>query len=277
MMAAVPVQLPKLHAHRTGSGEPLVLLHGLGESHVGWSPVLELLAEHHDVIALDLPGFGASPSLGRGVAPNARNLAATIESTLDDLGVGNYHVAGYSLGARIAIELARTDRVRSVTAIAPDGLGTPLERMQGFIALVAGRGIAMTLAPAAGLLSLTPAGRSVFFAGNRSLPWQLTQQDAEKLLTGYADSPGYEATNWASMFDIPTHLNTIKQPTLLLQGTRDPLMGQQITRYRAGISGSQLRWIPGANHVPISDNPRAVATHILDFLSETTARGQIAV
>ena len=61
-----------------------------------------------------------------------------------------YHVAGYSLGARVAIQLAESDRVRSVIAIAPDGLGTPVERLQGFIALVAGRGVAMALAPVAG-------------------------------------------------------------------------------------------------------------------------------
>ena len=266
-MTTTTAALPQLHVHRIGAGDPLVLLHGLGESHVGWSPVVEKLSEHYDVIALDLPGFGASPALGAGVAPNAANLAAAIENTLDNLGVGEYHVAGYSLGARIAIELAKTSRVRSVIAIAPDGMGTPLERVQGFIALVAGRGVAKTLAPAAELLSLTPAGRSVFFAGSRSLPWQLTRKDAKSLLTGYADAPAYDATNWASMFDMPTHLNTIEQPTLLLQGTQDPLMGQQIMRYRASISSSELHWLPGLNHVPISDDPKAVAKHMLDFLA----------
>ena len=59
--------------------------------------------------------------------------------------------------------------------------------------------MAKLLAPAADWLSLTPAGRSVFFAGSRNLPWQLTSRDAEVLLVGYADSPAYEAANWASM------------------------------------------------------------------------------
>lgn len=256
-----------LALHRTGAGETLVLLHGLGESHVGWRPVLDLLAAEYDVIALDLPGFGGSAPLEDGVSPNAANLAAAVERTLDEVGVGAYHVAGYSLGARVAIELAKTPRVQSVVAIAPDGLGTPLERIQGFAALVAGRGVAMTLAPAAEMLSLTPAGRSVFFAGSRSLPWKLTSSDAKSLLTGYADSPAYEATNWASMFDMPTHLDTITQPTLLLQGTSDPLMSQQVMRYQASIRGAQLRWLPGMNHVPISDDPEAVARHMLEFLA----------
>lgn len=270
-MAAQPTASPALHLHRTGSGEPLVLLHGLGESLVGWRPVIDALAADYDVIAMDLPGFGGSASLEDGISPDAAHLAAAVERTLDALGIGSYHVAGYSLGARVAIELAKTDRVRSVIAISPDGMGTPLERVQGYIALLAGRAVALTLAPVGELLSRTPAGRSVFFAGNRSLPWQLTSSDADQLLAGYADSPAYEKANWASLFDIPTHLGAMTQPTLLLQGTSDPLMAQQIVRYQALIPGAQLRWLPGANHVPISDAPRAVGTLMLDFLGTVTA------
>lgn len=264
-----PSVVSPLHATRAGSGEPLVLLHGLGESSVGWHPVTEHLSTGYEVIAIDLPGFGRSRPLADGVPPSAANLAAAIERTLDDLGVEDYHVAGYSLGARVAIQLADSARVRSVIAIAPDGLGTPTERIQGYLALAAGRAMALALAPAAGLLSLTPVGRSVFFAGSRSLPWQLTPADARALLADYAGSPAYEAANWASMFDMPTHLHNITAPTLLLQGTADPLICQQISRYFALIPGAQLTWLPGLNHVPISDAPRTIAHHMLTFLNRT--------
>ena len=259
----------RLHVHRNGSGEPLVLLHGLGESHIGWRPVIDALSERHDVIAIDLPGFGRSPALPGNVSPTAANLAAAIENTLDDLGIGSYHVAGYSLGARVAIQLAATDRVTSLIAIAPDGLGTPLERIQGFVAMLAGRGMAMALAPVAEPLSWFPVGRSLFFAGTRSLPWQLAPADARQLLTDFAGSTGYDTTNWASLFDMPTHLHTITQPALFLQGTADPLMAPQISRYVTLIPGAQLTYLPGLNHVPISDDPRAVAHHMLTFLTRT--------
>lgn len=273
--AAVPItdygtaivdSTPLLYVHRRGAGEPLVLLHGLGESHVGWQPVIDALAREYDVLAVDLPGFGRSPALPPGVAPNADNLAAAVNATLDALGVGDYHVAGYSLGARVALHLAATDRARSVVAIAPDGLGTPIERVQGFIALVAGRGVAQALAPAAGMLSKTPLGRTVFFSGTRSLPWQLDPAEARQMLTDYARSPAYDATNWASMFDVPTHLRTITVPVLFLQGTADPLMAQQTQRYLAFVPNARLRWLPGLKHVPISDDPAAVAEYMLDFL-----------
>ena len=264
-LAAAPTPTPTLHVHRVGAGEPLVLLHGLGESHIGWRPVIDALSQGYDVIAVDLPGFGRSPALPAAVSPTAVNLAAAVNRTLDALGVGAYHVAGYSLGARVAIHLADSDRVRSVIAIAPDGLGTPVERLQGFIAMVAGRGVAMALAP---LDSWFPAGRSLFLAGTRSLPWQIAPADAKQLLTDFADSPAYEATNWASLFDMPTHLHTITQPALFLQGTADPLMVPQISRYVGLIPRAKLIYLPGLNHVPISDDPKTVAHHMRTFLAQ---------
>jgi len=236
--------------------------------------VIKSLAAEYDVIAIDLPGFGRSPSLPAAVSPTAENLAAAIQATLDGLGIGDYHVAGYSLGARVAIQLADSDRVRSLIAISPDGLGTPVERLQGFIAMVAGRGVAMALAPVDGWF---PAGRALFLAGTRSLPWQIAPADAKQLLTDFADSPAYEATNWASLFDMPTHLHTITQPALFLQGTADPLMAPQISRYVGLIPRAKLIFLPGLNHVPMSDDPKGVAHHMLTFLDQVAPIGRSAL
>lgn len=244
-----------------------MLLHGMGESHVGWRPVIESLAAHFDVIAIDLPGFGRSPSLPSHVAPTATNLGAAVESTLDGLGIGDYLVAGYSLGARVALQLGGSPRVRSVVAIGPDGLGTPWERIGGYLGLAAGRGVAMALAPAAAQLSLTPVGRMAFFAGNRSRPWQLPAADARQLLTGFAAAPGYEAANWFGMFDVPISLHAINAPVLFLQGTADPLTGQ-VLRYLPLIPHARLRLLPGSNHVPISDDPVALSAHMTEFLRQ---------
>jgi pimeloyl-ACP methyl ester carboxylesterase len=260
---------PAVYARRVGSGDTLVLLHGLGESHVGWRPVIDMLAENYDVIAIDLPGFGRSPSLPAHVPPTAGNLAQAVEVALDELGVGEFHVAGYSLGARIALELGRSSRAMSVIAMGPDGLGTPLERIQGYLGLATGRGVAIALAPAAAPLSMTPVGRMVFFAGNRSFPWQLPAADARQLLTGFAAAPGYDAANWAGMFDLPTHLHTVTQPVLFLQGTNDPITGQ-VLRYLPLLPHAELRLLPGLNHVPISDAPDVIVGHMHEFLQKVT-------
>src|SRR6478672_887567 len=66
-----PVSTTSLVRYRAGEGEPLVLLHGVGESAVGWRPVQEALSRHNDVIALDFPGFGGSARLPAAALPSA--------------------------------------------------------------------------------------------------------------------------------------------------------------------------------------------------------------
>ena len=251
-------------------GEPLVLLHGVGESVVGWQPIHQALSDHYDVIAFDLPGFGHSPALRPGIAPTAAALADAIEGELDRLGVAQFHVAGYSLGARVALELATRGRTLSVIAIAPDGLGTPLERVHQAAALLSGRALARLLAPIATPVAATGAGRSLFFAIQRRRPWLLPAEDAGRLLLDFAQAPGYLETVQAAMFDVPTRLERITCPVLLLQGTADPLVSMQSPRFLALVGHAQLRWLPGLGHVPISDDPQLVASLMLRFLTTAT-------
>lgn len=258
--------IQRLHVERIGSGEPLVLLHGIGESLVGWRPVMDQLAAEYDVIAVDLPGFGRSPVLPAGMAPAASNLATAVHDTLAAIGVGDFHVAGYSLGGRVALKMADSASVRSVVAISPDGLGTPPERAMSYLTLLVGRSVAAALAPAARALSATPAGRAAFFVGNRTLPWQLTRDDHEELLTGFAGSPGFHPAALTALFDAPD-LHIITQPVLFLQGTADPVTGH-VPRFLPLIPRAQLRLLPGIKHVPISDVPNAVARNMLGFLRD---------
>ena len=246
------------------------MLHGVGESAVGWQPVHQALSDNYDVIAFDLPGFGHSPALPLGIAPTAAALADAVERGLDRLGVAQFHVAGYSLGARVALELATRGRTRSVIAIAPDGLGTPPERLHQAAALMAGRTLATLLAPIATEVAATAAGRSLFFAMERSRPWQLPADDAGQLLLDFAQAPGYVETVQASMVDVPTRLDHITCPVLFLQGTADPLVSLQSPRFLAFVRHAQLQWLPGLSHVPISDDPQLVATIMLKFLKTAT-------
>jgi pimeloyl-ACP methyl ester carboxylesterase len=256
--------------HRAGAGEPLVLLHGVGESSVGWRPVQDALAERHDVVVLDLPGFGSAPALPAGVLPTASALADAVEREMDVLGIATFHVAGYSLGGRIALELGTRGRTRSVLAIAPDGLGSPVERIYQAAALMTGHALAGAIAPSADRVGSSAVGRSMFFAMERSRPWQLTPSDAARLLVDFAAAPGYDATVWATLWDVPQRLHEISCPVLLLQGTADPLVSMQTPRYLPLVPGSRFRWLPGLSHVPISDDPELVASLMLEFTAATT-------
>jgi pimeloyl-ACP methyl ester carboxylesterase len=149
-------------------------------------------------------------------------------------------------------------------AIAPDGLGTPLERIHQATALMTGRVLAALLAPVAA----SRVGRSVFFAMERSRPWRLPADDAHQLLLSFASSPGYLKTVRASLVDVPRGLDRITCPVLLLQGTADPLVSGQSPRFLAVVPHARLRWLPGLSHVPISDDPALVGRLIRQFADD---------
>jgi (E)-2-((N-methylformamido)methylene)succinate hydrolase len=101
----------------SGDGEPVVLLHGVGLRLEAWEPQINTLAENHRVIAVDLPGHGASSPIHRG-----SGLSVFIDwftTTLDDLGLDSVNVAGHSMGALIAGGCAVTSsaRVRRVALL----------------------------------------------------------------------------------------------------------------------------------------------------------------
>src|SRR3954454_7461234 len=153
--------------HRAGSGEPLMLLHGLGLSWRCWRPVLGTLERAHEVVAMDLAGFGAAPPLPRDKRPTVDALSDAIEGALDEVGLDAVHVAGNSLGGWIAIELARRGRARSVVALSPAGLELPAERAYVVSLNQTMRLRAMAAAPVAGLAVGSRLGRTALLAPMR--------------------------------------------------------------------------------------------------------------
>src|ERR671924_996312 len=120
-----------LDHHRGGSGEPLVLVHGIGHTWRGWRPMLPRLEERFEVLAVDLPGFGRSEPLPQGVESTPEALADAVEDEMARAGFDRAHIAGNSLGGWISFELARRGRAQTVTAIAPAGLQHAREKAWG--------------------------------------------------------------------------------------------------------------------------------------------------
>lgn len=118
---------------RGGEGPPLLLIHGWGASSRYWLGAYAALAGAHDVIALDLPGCGASPP-PRGPATLAL-AAAAVRAAIEALGLGRVAVGGHSLGASVALLLADSSPER-VERLALVSLGLP--RSAAEAALLAG-------------------------------------------------------------------------------------------------------------------------------------------
>jgi pimeloyl-ACP methyl ester carboxylesterase len=106
-------------AHRGGSGEPLVLIHGFMDTWRTWDLVLPALERRHDVLAPTLPGHAGGPPLEGRVS--GALLGDAIERAMDDAGFETAHIVGNSLGGYVALQLAARGRAGSLVALAPAG------------------------------------------------------------------------------------------------------------------------------------------------------------
>jgi pimeloyl-ACP methyl ester carboxylesterase len=251
---------------RAGTGDPLLLLHGIGSTHDDFVALRPRLDARYRVLAPDLPGHGRSPALpGR---PTIDAITDAITADLDELGVGRVHVLGNSIGARVAIELAARRRARSVVAISPSGLNTPAERLYQ-AALMGGNRLALRcLRPLIPAAARTTLGRSALLAGLRSTPWRSSETEARALRDGFADADAFwQMLWWGILADLPTGLDRIDCPVVLAQGTADLIALGQTPRYLTTVPGARFVRLLGAGHAPQSDTPEA----ILQLVDETTA------
>jgi pimeloyl-ACP methyl ester carboxylesterase len=252
---------------RTGHGEPLLLLHGIGSTRDDFSALIPRLAENFDVLAVDLPGHGESP-IGTS-RPTVAALTDAVEADLDARGLGRVHVLGNSLGARIGIELAVRRRTRSVVALSPSGLGLPAERVHQGVLMATARTLLRTLRPALGTIASTEAGRTALLTGMRARPWEATEREALAMRGGFADSTGFWSMLWwAVLQDVPSGLHRVDSPVMLAQGAADVVGAGQTPRYLALIPGSRFQLLPGAGHAPQSD----AADAILSLVRQTVDR-----
>jgi pimeloyl-ACP methyl ester carboxylesterase len=120
-----------------GQGEPLLLLHGGLGSIDMFGPVLPSLAEHREVIGVDLHGHGRTPLGDRSIDP--ADMGDDMALILDRLGYGQVDVLGYSLGGGVAFRLAvqHPDKVRRLVIVsasyATDGLHPEMRPQQGAV------------------------------------------------------------------------------------------------------------------------------------------------
>jgi pimeloyl-ACP methyl ester carboxylesterase len=262
----------ELDHHRGGAGDPLVLIHGIGHTWRGWRPMLPLLEESFDVLAVDLPGFGYSPQLPAGVESSPETLADAVARAMDAAGFRAAHLAGNSLGGWISLELARRGRAATVTAISPAGLVWGREARLAAGILRTERWLARN-APASEALLRNPVGRTLFAGSAFARPWRIDSDDMVEQARLFADAPGFEPTLGKTLGAQACGLDAIRCPVLVLWGTRDViLLPRQGRRFERLIPGAELRYLKGLGHVPMSDDPELLARAIAGFAARVELR-----
>ncbi|MGQ9928226.1 MAG: alpha/beta fold hydrolase [Chloroflexaceae bacterium] len=118
------IRLPSgyLAYRRAGTGPPVVLIHGWGGSSRHWLGAFVTLSDEYDVIAIDLPGFGASPPPA--MPARLRRLTAATLELIEALELSDIALGGHSLGAAVAM-LAATARPELVNRLILTSFGLP--------------------------------------------------------------------------------------------------------------------------------------------------------
>ncbi|MEU5319052.1 alpha/beta fold hydrolase [Streptomyces sp. NPDC021056] len=273
MAATVSFKVPSPHGPRTvtvdhtrvGSGEPLLLLHGIGHHRQAWDPVVDILATEREVIAVDLPGFGASPGLPDGLTYDLATTTAVFGAFCEALELDRPHVAGNSLGGLLALELGREKLVRSVTALSPAGFWSEAERRYAFAVLLTMRGIALRMPrPMVERLSRSAAGRTALTSTIYARPARRSPEAVVAETLALVNATGFTETLRAGgsvqfVDDIPG------VPVTVAWGSKDRLLlRRQGVRAKQIIPKARLVRLPGCGHCPMNDDPALVARVILD-------------
>jgi pimeloyl-ACP methyl ester carboxylesterase len=212
-----------------GAGPPVVLVHGLSGSYRWWTGVADDLAERHEVHLLDLT---AAPAR----APD------WLAAWADAAGIGVAAWVGHSLGGAVCARLAaaRPAHVERLVLVSP--VGMPSGR----------RLLDYTLPLAEALLVTTPSFlRTLALDAARTGP---------RLLAGVL---------YATRADVSEEARSIRAPTLLLWGERDPLVPPSLAAaWRDAVPQARLVTIPGAGHVPMVERPSEFVSALAGFLDE---------
>ena len=241
-----------------GTREPLLLIHGLGASSKVWDPVVPLLAAEREVIALDLPGFGAAPSLPPGVEPTAATLAAALRDQPAARGIDRPHIAGNSLGAWVGLELGRMGAARSVTCLSPAGLWRgPLGPSKSMT-----REWARRLRPLVVTALRIPPLRRRALTTFSARPANIPAATGRELVLDWIDADGYEGANKAMREHIFEPAGyPAEVPVTIAWAELDQLVGPP--RLECRPAGAEFVVLPGVGHTPMWDDPELIAATIL--------------
>lgn len=255
---------------RTGEGEPLVLLHGIGHRRQGWDAVATRLSRGFTVIAVDLPGFGDSPAFAEPGQVTVTQQVQALSDQLDVWGIGRVHLAGNALGALLSLELARLGRARSVTAFSPAGFSGRSGFVRAQFALMRIRMLAK-LAPAALLrLALRRAFLRRFFFGilfahGDRYPAKAAVGDALALKRTESFGRTLASTTrypFTSELDIPV---------TVAWGTRDKVFAHKLSKAAAERLPQALHvTLADTGHVAMADDPQRVARLIAETARRTS-------
>lgn len=262
--------LSRLVHDRAGSGEPVVLIHGIGHRRQAWRPVFDRLAESYDTIAVDLSGFGESAPYPPGEPYDMDNACRDLSENFAQWGIDSPHVVGNSLGGALCLELAARGLVSSATVLSPAGFFGRVDRAWALSTLLAMWASAHAPDPVLRALVRSAKARAaigyLLYAHPERHDAETTYGDAVAMKRAPAFLPTLRA---GVTYELATTSEALRSlPVTVAWGTRDRLLPyRQAATAQERLPEARHVPLPGCGHVPMSDDPVLVAA----LVEETVA------
>jgi 2-succinyl-6-hydroxy-2,4-cyclohexadiene-1-carboxylate synthase len=272
-MTAVLVDDRRWDVHVQGAGPALLLLHGFTGRATSWGAHATALARDFRVVAPDLPGHGGSSVPVDPRCASVERSADDLAEILERLDAAPADVVGYSLGARIALQLAVTHPgvVRRLVLESPSaGLATERQRAARRVADEA----RATLLERQGIGAFVDAWeREPVFASQASLPSAVAARLRAERLRNRPDglAASLRGAGQGSMEPLHDRLGSVTSRTLVIAGGLDPTGVERAEVVAAGIPGARLEVVAGSGHAPHLETPDAFRSLVLAFLKEDPA------
>lgn len=243
----------------------MLLVHGISQLH-NWDPVIPALAARHDVIAVDLPGFGASAPLPGDVS--VATLTDAVQSFIAEQHLGDVTVVGSSMGARIALELARRGHGGAVVALNPGGFWT--DRQVRVFGATVGPSLKLVRAidPLIPALAASPLTRTALLLQFSARPWRLDPDLVRTELRAFKRSPSLDAAMDALVHGPRQQgapAGSLRAPVVIGWGRKDRVTPpSQAARAQQSFPDAALHWFDDCGHFPHWDRPQETVRLILD-------------
>ena len=241
----------------------ILLIHGSGVSARYWDNQLQSLAGALRVVAIDLPGHGASEPMPPTQRVSVEAYGEVVASFLDALGAGPVIVAGHSLGGAIAIALAarRPDAVSALLLLSSCAKLPPADGPgERFLAALPG--------PLRRLLVFSLAKKLLFAPGAPDAAVSLGMQE----LRACRPETILNDVQAGKTMDLSGPATRLEVPTLILCGSQDGLTPPALSaRLGELIPRSRVRIVDGAGHMLLLEVPDRVNQEILTFVGSSVA------
>jgi pimeloyl-ACP methyl ester carboxylesterase len=264
---------------RSGTGKPLLLVHGLGGSARSWSTIWEPLVARHDVVAVDLPGFGATPP-PRGET-SIRSLCDALTAFIDAQGLRGVDAVGSSMGARLVLELARRGGVLgSVVSLDPGGFWRGWERHAFFSSIWLSIRAVRLLQPLMPAIAANQVARTALLAQFSRRPWALDPAVVLEEMRSYANARSFDGLLRQLAYGEEQEgapRGSIDAPLVIGWGRQDKVcFPRQAQRALSLFPDARMHWFERCGHFPHWDAPEETAQLILDTVSRPAASPAVA-